>query len=124
MPRALIVIDMQADFCPGGALAVAGGAEVVMMLASTTVDPPCRVVPATIHIALEDVPQALTPALHWLRACCTTTWTRCKTGACLPVISSSTMPQKRLTAMRTMQFPSSSTKLRCQKPKRLSFWRF
>lgn len=40
---------------------LAGGAEVVMMLASTTVQPPCRVVPATIHIALEDVPQALTP---------------------------------------------------------------
>lgn len=29
MPRALIVIDMQADFCPGGALAVAGGDQVV-----------------------------------------------------------------------------------------------
>ena len=29
MPRALIVIDMQADFCPGGALAVAGGDEIV-----------------------------------------------------------------------------------------------
>ena len=42
---------------------LAGGAEVVMMLASTTVEPPCRVVPATIHIALEDVPRALTPEL-------------------------------------------------------------
>ncbi|SDK65216.1 4-hydroxythreonine-4-phosphate dehydrogenase PdxA [Paracoccus chinensis] len=42
---------------------LAGGAEVVMMLASTTVQPPCRVVPATIHIALEDVPGALTPEL-------------------------------------------------------------
>lgn len=29
MPRALIVIDMQNDFCPGGALAVAGGDEIV-----------------------------------------------------------------------------------------------
>ena len=29
MARALIVIDMQADFCPGGALAVAGGDEIV-----------------------------------------------------------------------------------------------
>ena len=29
MPRALIVIDMQADFCPGGALAVAGGDGIV-----------------------------------------------------------------------------------------------
>ena len=29
MARALIVIDMQADFCPGGALAVAGGDQVV-----------------------------------------------------------------------------------------------
>ncbi|MDO5370764.1 4-hydroxythreonine-4-phosphate dehydrogenase PdxA [Paracoccus sp. (in: a-proteobacteria)] len=42
---------------------LASGAEVVMMLASTTVEPPCRVVPATIHIALEQVPQALTPEL-------------------------------------------------------------
>ena len=29
MARALIVIDMQVDFCPGGALAVAGGDEIV-----------------------------------------------------------------------------------------------
>lgn len=29
MPQALIVIDMQNDFCPGGALAVAGGDEIV-----------------------------------------------------------------------------------------------
>lgn len=29
MPRALIVIDMQNDFCPGGALAVEGGDQVV-----------------------------------------------------------------------------------------------
>lgn len=29
MTHALIVIDMQNDFCPGGALAVAGGAEIV-----------------------------------------------------------------------------------------------
>lgn len=42
---------------------LAGGAEVVMMLASTTVEPPCRVVPATIHIALGDVPRTLTPEL-------------------------------------------------------------
>ena len=27
--RALIVIDVQNDFCPGGALAVAGGDEIV-----------------------------------------------------------------------------------------------
>lgn len=39
---------------------LAGGAPVAMMLASTTVTPPCRVVPATIHIPLEDVPQVLT----------------------------------------------------------------
>jgi 4-hydroxythreonine-4-phosphate dehydrogenase len=37
---------------------LAGGAEVAMMLAC----PDLRVVPATIHIALEDVPAALTPA--------------------------------------------------------------
>ncbi|MBB1497284.1 4-hydroxythreonine-4-phosphate dehydrogenase PdxA [Paracoccus sp. MC1862] len=42
---------------------LSGGAEVAMMLASTTVHPPCRVVPATIHIALEQVPHALTPEL-------------------------------------------------------------
>lgn len=39
---------------------LAGDVPVVMMLASTTVTPPCRVVPATIHIPLEDVPEALT----------------------------------------------------------------
>jgi 4-hydroxythreonine-4-phosphate dehydrogenase len=42
---------------------LAGGARVVMMLASTSVEPPCRVVPATIHIALSEVPHRLTPAL-------------------------------------------------------------
>lgn len=40
---------------------LAGGAEVAMMLASTTVDPPLRVVPATIHIAIAQVPDRLTP---------------------------------------------------------------
>lgn len=29
MPKALIVVDVQNDFCPGGALAVAGGDEIV-----------------------------------------------------------------------------------------------
>ena len=29
MARALIVIDMQPDFCPGGRLPVAGGDEIV-----------------------------------------------------------------------------------------------
>ena len=43
--------------------ALAGGVDVVMMLASTSVTPPCRVVPATIHIPLEDVPRTLTPEL-------------------------------------------------------------
>ncbi|SEN99625.1 4-hydroxythreonine-4-phosphate dehydrogenase [Paracoccus alcaliphilus] len=42
---------------------LAGDVPVAMMLASTTIDPPCRVVPATIHIPLEDVPAALTPEL-------------------------------------------------------------
>ena len=42
---------------------LAGDAKVVMMLASERVTPPCRVVPATIHIALADVPAAFTPAL-------------------------------------------------------------
>ena len=39
---------------------LAGGVPVAMMLASTNVQPPCRVVPATIHIPLEQVPDALT----------------------------------------------------------------
>ncbi|WP_022707241.1 4-hydroxythreonine-4-phosphate dehydrogenase PdxA [Paracoccus zeaxanthinifaciens] len=38
-----------------------GDVPVAMMLASTTVTPACRVVPATIHIPLQDVPDALTP---------------------------------------------------------------
>lgn len=41
---------------------LAGEVPVAMMLASTTVTPPCRVVPATIHIPLQDVPSALTEA--------------------------------------------------------------
>ena len=40
---------------------LAGDVPVVMMLASTTIEPPCRVVPATIHIALSEVPRRLTP---------------------------------------------------------------
>lgn len=40
---------------------LAGGVDVAMMLASSTVQPPLRVVPATIHIALDTVPAALTP---------------------------------------------------------------
>ena len=46
---------------------LAGGAQVVMMLAS----PQLRVVPATIHIALSEVPNVLTPEL--LRQVITTT---------------------------------------------------
>ena len=42
---------------------LAGGAKVVMMLASERVSPPCRVVPATIHIALAAVIGAFTPDL-------------------------------------------------------------
>ena len=42
---------------------LAGDVPVVMMLASTTVTPPCRVVPATIHIPLSEVPAALTDDL-------------------------------------------------------------
>ena len=40
---------------------LAGDVPVVMMLASTTVTPPCRVVPVTIHIPLAQVPAAFTP---------------------------------------------------------------
>ncbi|AUM74669.1 4-hydroxythreonine-4-phosphate dehydrogenase PdxA [Paracoccus jeotgali] len=42
---------------------LAGGVDVAMMLASTLVSPPCRVVPATIHIPLAQVPAALTAPL-------------------------------------------------------------
>ncbi|MFT4013763.1 MAG: 4-hydroxythreonine-4-phosphate dehydrogenase PdxA [Paracoccus sp. (in: a-proteobacteria)] len=41
---------------------LAGGVPVAMMLASTEAEPPCRVVPVTIHIALSQVPAAFTPA--------------------------------------------------------------
>lgn len=41
---------------------LAGDVPVVMMLASTSVQPPCRVVPVTIHVALSDVPGLFTPA--------------------------------------------------------------
>lgn len=41
---------------------LAGDVDVAMMLASSAVEPPLRVVPATIHIALSDVPGALTEA--------------------------------------------------------------
>jgi len=41
---------------------LAGDVPVAMMLASTHVEPPCRVVPVTVHIPLSDVPLALTPA--------------------------------------------------------------
>lgn len=34
MPRALIVVDVQRDFCEGGSLAVAGGAEVAVRIAN------------------------------------------------------------------------------------------
>ncbi|MCB2093682.1 MAG: 4-hydroxythreonine-4-phosphate dehydrogenase PdxA [Rhodobacteraceae bacterium] len=56
-----------ADFAfPGHTeyLAHLGGAgRAVMMLASEAINPPLRVVPATIHIALKDVPGALGEAL-------------------------------------------------------------
>lgn len=42
---------------------LAGDVPVAMMLASTSIAPPCRTVPATIHIPLESVPSTLTPEL-------------------------------------------------------------
>lgn len=42
---------------------LAGDVPVAMMLASEALEPPLRVVPATIHIALSEVPRAFTPAL-------------------------------------------------------------
>ncbi|PKP71593.1 MAG: 4-hydroxythreonine-4-phosphate dehydrogenase PdxA [Alphaproteobacteria bacterium HGW-Alphaproteobacteria-4] len=42
---------------------LAGAVPVAMMLVSEALTPPLRVVPATIHIALAEVPHAFTPAL-------------------------------------------------------------
>ncbi|KEP68560.1 4-hydroxythreonine-4-phosphate dehydrogenase PdxA [Thioclava sp. BHET1] len=42
---------------------LAGVERVVMMLASSNIKPPLRVVPATIHIGLSEVPSTLTPQL-------------------------------------------------------------
>ncbi|HBK11031.1 MAG TPA: nicotinamidase, partial [Planktomarina temperata] len=36
--RALIVVDVQNDFCPGGALAVAGGDEIVEQINNRMAD--------------------------------------------------------------------------------------
>ena len=35
MPHAMLVIDVQNDFCPGGALAVPGGDEIVTPINAT-----------------------------------------------------------------------------------------
>lgn len=59
--------------------ALAGGCDVVMMLASEQL----RVVPATIHIALADVPKALTPKL--LRRTIEITHTSLQTQFGIPV---------------------------------------
>lgn len=49
--EALIVIDLQNDFCPGGALAVAGGDEIVSRVNSLLADYPVRVLTQDWHPA-------------------------------------------------------------------------
>ncbi len=51
MPRALIVIDVQNDFCPGGALAVPGGDEIVGGINRLMVDFPSVIVTQDWHPA-------------------------------------------------------------------------
>ena len=48
---ALIVIDLQNDFCPGGALAVAGGDEIVPRVNDLMQDYPVRVLTQDWHPA-------------------------------------------------------------------------
>ncbi len=49
--HALIVIDVQNDFCPGGALAVAGGDEIIPRLNALLADFPIRVLTQDWHPA-------------------------------------------------------------------------
>jgi nicotinamidase/pyrazinamidase len=51
MSHALIVIDMQNDFCPGGALAVAGGDEIVAGINTRMADAPCVILTQDWHPA-------------------------------------------------------------------------
>lgn len=51
MTKALIVIDVQNDFCPGGALAVAGGDEIVAGINALMQDIPCVVLTQDWHPA-------------------------------------------------------------------------
>ncbi len=48
---ALIVIDVQNDFCPGGALAVAGGDQIVAGINALMIDAPVRVLTQDWHPA-------------------------------------------------------------------------
>lgn len=63
--------------------ALAGGCDVVMMLASEQL----RVVPTTIHIALSDVPETLTPALLRRTIEITHTSLQCQFGIATPRIA-------------------------------------
>ena len=49
--EAIIVIDVQSDFCPGGALAVAGGDEIVAPVNALVPEFPVRVFPQDWHPA-------------------------------------------------------------------------
>ena len=51
MSKALIVIDIQNDFCPGGALAVAGGDEIIPRVNALMDDFPVRVLTQDWHPA-------------------------------------------------------------------------
>lgn len=51
MAHALIVIDVQNDFCPGGALAVAGGADIVPGINAAMAQADCVVLTQDWHPA-------------------------------------------------------------------------
>jgi len=51
MTKALIVIDVQSDFCPGGALAVAGGNDIVAGINAAMADFACVVLTQDWHPA-------------------------------------------------------------------------
>ena len=47
--EALIVIDVQNDFCPGGALAVAGGNEIIHLINSLMIEFPAVILTQDWH---------------------------------------------------------------------------
>ena len=62
--QALIVIDVQNDFCPGGALAVAGGDEIVPGINALMDDFGAVILTQDWHPAGHSSSRASTPASH------------------------------------------------------------